>query len=144
MIKEITENDITIFVVYGEITPQVIIDYMKARYSEDKPINKNVIWNIDKGNLKERQREEIQDLTNFLESFDKLKTRSGGCTAYVASNDNTFGLLRMYHAYIESIENLPVTVGVFRTNEEAKKWFSTDCNGIHGLGGGGRKANAVL
>ena len=130
MIKELTENDVTIFVLYGDVQVDLIISFMKARYNEEKPVQKNVIWNIDKGSLKKCKREEIQELITFLESFEKLESRSGGCTAYVASDDNTFGLLRMYHSYIETIENLPVRIGVFKTNEEAKRWFNSDCEAL--------------
>lgn len=122
MIKESIENNATIFVVVGEISPDYVIEYMKERYSRKPEVNKNVIWDLNLAEVKDYSTTNAFKLITFLKDFDSWGSRICGYTAYVAEDDVMFGLLRMYHAYLE-IENIPVNVNVFRTRTEAYQWF---------------------
>ena len=132
MIKELQQNNVTIFVVSGQVAPEDIIEFMNSRYDEDKPISNDVIWNLDDAKMSNRKTEDIHKLAEFLKDFDKWGSRKGGRTAYVASDDLNYGLLKMYASYVQD-EKLEVCVDVFRTNEDAIVWFNDGycLGGVH-------------
>ena len=110
---------LTTHVVTGKLSAEMIINSIKAFYRK-KP-TKNVIWDC-------RDTEPDTLLTySAIEDIVRLtkehaNRRESGKTALVVSTDETFGLGRMYEI-LADISDLPHSVRVFRSMDEATSWI---------------------
>lgn len=113
-----SQNDLTIFMVHGELTADEVIQSVEA-LSARKP-TKFVLWDATDGSVANVPTEEIQRVAQTMMRF--LEKRKEGKTAFVVATDLDYGLGRMYEAFAEN-EGLPYAYGIFKTVKEAKQWL---------------------
>ena len=114
----VPEDDLTIFIVEGDLTGDEIIEY-SYEYYINKP-TKHVLWDARKGSVQRISAEKFREIAQQMEKAT-IK-RKGGKTAFVGVYDADFGMGRVYEAYAE-IQKLPVSYRVFRNIEDAKNWL---------------------
>jgi hypothetical protein len=81
----------------------------------------DMLWDFTNARSHDPTAGGVQDLAMFVVSL-KEKRGAGYRVALVASRDLEYGIARMYQAYAEQI---PATLKVFRSLEEARLWLAS-------------------
>ena len=81
---------------------------------------KNVLWDLTMAELEHLLPKDVQSIGKTPRKF--TEERKGGRTAIVAPSDLAFGLARMYEFTADPAE-VPVTIQVFRSVQEADQWL---------------------
>lgn len=109
---------ISTMVVTGVVTPDELID-AAGKFYADEP-SSFAICDMSQANLRLFSSADVQRMLNF--TVQRAQSRSGGKTAIIASGDLEFGLSRMYQSMAD-IADHPVSIRVFRSEEEALLWL---------------------
>lgn len=112
--KILQDEEITEFIVEGEYTTDDVIETIKNTY---KDITKYVLWNCRSGHISNLDSNEMKRIASVAKKHSVHEK-----TAFVASSDLMFGLLRMYETH-SRIENVPLSMQVFRERSDAIKWL---------------------
>lgn len=112
--KVFPNEEIAEFIVEGQYTGNDVIETIKSSYEN---ITKYVIWNCCAGNISEIDSNEMKRIASVAKQYSVHQK-----TAFVASSDLMFGLFRMYETH-SRIENVPLSMQVFRERSNAIKWF---------------------
>lgn len=115
-------KDLTSFIITGTVTVSEIFDVVMS--FKDEPPAKNILWDFSKaevGNL--FTPDAFQKIASRAKS--NLGLRPGSRTAFIATSDIVFGLIRMYTTYLE-LQEIAHEVEVFRTIEEAYQWLDSE------------------
>jgi hypothetical protein len=113
---------LTCFTATGAITLQDILEILNT--FQDEPPAINILWDFTRAEVGDSfTADDFEKTAIIAKSY--LGIREGGKTAFVASTDIVFGLIRMYTAYLQSQE-IAHQVDVFRTLDNARQWLSGD------------------
>ena len=111
-------KDLTVFKVTGELNFEKVSLVVKTFYGGIP--TKHVLWNFIETTDVQLSSEEVETISNFRNVFEGKS--ASGKTAFVAKEDVHFGLLRIFE--IQSrFHKVPYTIVVFRSIDEAYKWF---------------------
>lgn len=108
------DGGITVFRVFGEADVDEVLETIDHSYDE---IGEGILWDATEGSFANLGTAQIKRIANRVAGL-----RKGGCTAYVASGDVDFGLLRMYEGLSE-IAGAQHDRAVFRSREDAVTWL---------------------
>lgn len=114
-------SQLTIHTVTGEPSHQEIMDVFTSFY--DKHPTKNSLWDIRSASLIRLSNQDIQFFVDY--SLWHGEVRAGGKTAFIVSKDLDYGMLRMVKAFGEYAD-FPFSTKVFRSMDEAIKWFGKE------------------
>ena len=114
------ENDLTIMVVHGQITADMIIAALVGFY--EGAFTSRLIWDYTDADLTEVQNDELRQISSVAVSYAHL--RKEGQTAIVMPETLGFGLGRMYEIICENNES-PIHYNVFKDIEKAREWLSS-------------------
>ena len=99
----------------AEISEKVVEFYKSAP-------TMNILWDFTEADVSGIEADEIKNLADF--AAGRTHSREGGKTAIVSPGDVTFGLSRMFQSFTELTDH-PAEVRIFRTVDEAKRWFES-------------------
>lgn len=115
------EKDILFVPVEGEISltdvDQLLSDFVSS--TELSPKTKT-IWDLRKANMKSLNADFAKKLISYRKKYPE---RFEAKVAFVADNDLSYGLLRLYES-LSSVE-LPQEMMVFRSLPSAEEWIRT-------------------
>ena len=115
------EKDLTIYKVNGELSTEELLrlnnEFLTGQSTE------KIIFNFMNGSLKNISAEVFKQ--EIISSKSRTEKRKEIKVAIIANKDIDFGMGRMYAAYIE-MEDLGVTISVFRTQSETLKWLGLE------------------
>ena len=109
----------TIFNGSGDITFEEVTSAIEAFYEGDHTFH--VLWDLSEARASGITSEQVDQIANLLQRFGGV--RKGVKTAIVTPLNINFGLARMLISLLETKEDLPVGMGVFRAREEAMTWL---------------------
>lgn len=115
------ENDLTLFIVVGELTTGELTNTIREFY--DGSITRNVIWDLERSDLSQINSQDVHQVAAL--SVDYANRRPSGKTAIVGPDDLTFGLARMYELNKNS-SDLPFETQSFRSIDDAYAWILSD------------------
>lgn len=113
-----TEKDLTVVKATGKMEANDFREWIATYYKG--PVTRLLLWNITEADLSKLKAEEIQGGAILTKTLSNA--RREGKSAIVASDDLGYGIGRTLAAFYE-IEDMPFTVRIFRTIEEAMKWL---------------------
>ena len=119
-VKIVSEDDLTIFTVEGDLSADEILEYSSTYYNENP--TKLVLWDATEGTVGNIKAKDFRRISVAMKNH--TKKRSGGKTALVGKFNIDFGLSRMYEAYVD-FEEIPITYHAFHTVDDAMKWLLT-------------------
>jgi hypothetical protein len=112
-------NSLTTFSVDGTLTLKEILDVLKTFKAE--PPAKNILWDFSKANV--GYSFNVTDLQKTaIVAKSNIGLRPNSKTAFVATSDIGFGLIRMYTTFLE-LQEIAHEIQVFRSLEEAYQWL---------------------
>ena len=112
-------EDLTTLTVTGDVTLPEILDVLAA-FQDDPPAN-NILWDFSQSGVGDAfSSDDFQKTASLAKS--KLGLRPGSKTAFVATSDVIFGLIRMYTTYLE-FQEIAHEVKVFRVLDKAREWL---------------------
>ena len=114
------ENDLTIMVVHGQVTADMIIEAL-VEFNQGAFTSK-LIWDYTDADLSEVKNHELHHISSVAVSYSHL--RKGGQTAIVMPETLGFGLGRMYEIISENDEN-PINYNIFKDIKKAREWLSS-------------------
>ena len=112
------ENDLTIMVVHGEVTADMIIAALVDFYQG--AFTSKLIWDYTDADLTQVKNDELRQISSVAVNHAHL--RREGRTAIVVPETLGFGLGRMYEIISENDEN-PINYNVFKDINMARKWM---------------------
>ena len=116
-----TEKNITIYEVNGELSAEELL-ILNNELSTGQPTEK-IIFDFTNGSLKNISTEVFKQ--KIIRSKSRTEKRKEIKAAIIGKKDIDFGMGRMYAAYIE-MEDIGVTISVFRTQSEALQWLDLE------------------
>jgi len=117
-------KELTIFTASGEITLLEIMAVVKSFNTNPPAIN--ILWDFSEAVAVDKfTSEDLQKTASLAKGKLSVRPGGGGKTAFVATADFIFGLVRMYTAYLVLVE-VAHKVQVFRTMAEAYQWLHED------------------
>ncbi len=122
-------NDLTVYIVHGEITADKIIQTVKELYAEDH--SKFIIWNLLSGTLCKISGDELEQIAQIVKLILKEKILNGRKIAIIISENIDYGIVRMYETLAE-IEGIPAEYMICKNMEEAKQWLGIKRKEING------------
>ena len=112
-------RQVTIFTAVGAITFSDVMAALESYYN-DAP-TPNIIWDFRDARPGEViLPRKLKEIASFAQQRPRMRT--GGKTAFVASQDLVFGILKMYEGFAARAE-LAHSVKTFRSMEEALTWL---------------------
>lgn len=114
------ENDLTIMVVHGQVTADMIIEAL-VDFNQGAFTSK-LIWDYTNADLTEVQNDELHHISSVAVSYSHL--RKEGQTAIVMPETLGFGLGRMYEIISENDEN-PINYNIFKDIKKARAWLNS-------------------
>jgi len=115
-------KDLTSFIITGTVTVSEIFDVVMS--FKDDPPAKNILWDFSEAEVGDSfTSDAFQKIASRAKS--NLGLRPGSKTAFVATSDIVFGLIRMYTTYLE-LQEIAHEVEVFRKIEEAYRWLDIE------------------
>jgi hypothetical protein len=117
-------KELTTFTATGQLTLPEILAVVKS-FNTDPPAV-NILWDFSEAVAVDKfTSEDLQKTASIAKGNLSMRPGGGGKTAFVATADFIFGLVRMYTAYLE-LEEIAHKVRVFRTMDEAHQWLHED------------------
>ena len=116
--KTVKELDLTIYSIVGDYTVKTLQDLIDQFYQSQ--YTANLALDFSKAISPDFSRDDIDEILAHAKKYAHL--RSSGKTAFIVSSDINYGIGRMYETIAE-IRKHTVLHNVFRTFEEAIKWF---------------------
>ena len=113
------DQDLTIFTIVGPLSVPEGRAAVEDFHTQQPTTN--LLWDFTEAGMNDFTAADVRSIAMLVESH--ASSRPGGRTAMVAASDFTFGLGRMYEITAET-RDLPLTVAIFRTREEALAWLS--------------------
>jgi len=117
-IKTDHDKKLTIFTVTGKPTFQEAMETFKEFYTGTP--TRNVLWDFRKASLAFISAENAEVLLDFTKHH--VKSRAGGKTAALVSNELDYGISRMIQISTE-LKGIPLKIEVFRSVEEVNQWL---------------------
>jgi len=114
-------KNLTIFTVTGAVTSYDIIKQVEKYYTGK--ITLFTIWDVSKANLSGISDEDLQRVADCGLKYSTA--RRGGKAAFVAPEDFSFGISRVFGT-ISEMRSMPIKIGSFRNFGDAKKWLGID------------------
>jgi hypothetical protein len=112
------ENDLTIMVVHGQVTADLIIAALVDFYQG--AFTSKLIWDYTDADLTQVKNDELRQISSVAVNHAHL--RKEGQTAIVVPETLGFGLGRMYEIISENDEN-PINYNVFKDINTAREWM---------------------
>ena len=120
-IKSDIHPELAVFTVEGALSVYEVIDTLNTYYPN--LVKKHIIWDFTNGDLSDMA---IADFEMIAKVAKKIMTPSKERkTAFVASRDLEYGLMRMYSVFGE-LKLTPTNYSVFKSLAEAKAWIDDD------------------
>lgn len=117
--KEINrELDLTTYSVIGDFKVTTILESLDQFYMSYYTLN--LAWDFSEANTSHITRDDINSIIKHAKTHAHL--RKNGKTAFIVSDDLSFGLGRMYDIVAE-ISDHKIFHNVFRNIEEAIEWL---------------------
>lgn len=116
-------NNLTTFVVYGEISADDVLSALRPIYEDPNLApTLNVLWDYREGAPDPSIRDEdLEKIVSYLSNH--AGKRAGGKTAIVARADLEFDVSKKY-AFFTQLKGLSIDVEVFRSLGEAMMWLN--------------------
>ena len=115
------EKDLTIYKVNGELSNEELLRLNNELFMGQS--TEKIIFDFRNGSLKNIStgvfKQKIKNSKSRAEKRKEIKV------AIIANKDIDFGMGRMYAAYVE-MEDIGVTISVFRTQSEALQWLDLE------------------
>jgi len=112
------QNDLTIHKCSGGITADEFKEAIHSFYNGNPTMN--VVWDFSKASLADTPATVVKQLSMLVQKLGCC--RKNGKSAVIASRDLEYGMARMFQIMTENGE-IPFTIRVFRSFNEAKKWL---------------------
>ncbi|RPH37899.1 MAG: hypothetical protein EHM86_05360 [Desulfobulbaceae bacterium] len=116
--KTIKELDLTIYSIAGDFRIKTLQDLLDQFYQSQ--YTANLALDFSEAKSPDISRDDLDEILAHAKKYAHL--RSSGKTAFIVPSDINFGLARMYETVAE-IRKHTILHNVFRTFEEAIKWF---------------------
>lgn len=108
----------TILTVSGVLTREEIIHAYEDFVQHD--VTPFLLWDFTDADLSNISKEDMEQIITVTKTYAHL--RKNGKTALLVPTDLSFGISRMYEAFIEIREH-PLTINAFRSREKALAWL---------------------
>ena len=120
-IKSDISPELAVFTVEGALTADEVVDTLNKYYPNF--VKKHIIWDFTNGDLSDMT---IDDFEMIAKVAKRTMTPSEERkTAFVATGDLEYGLMRMYSAFGE-LKRTPTNYSVFKNLAKAKAWIDED------------------
>jgi hypothetical protein len=116
-----TEKDLTIYKVNGELSNEELLRLNNELFIGQS--TEKIIFDFRNGSLKNISTGVFKQ--KIISSKSRAEKRKEIKVAIIAKKDIDFGMGRMYAAYVE-MEDIGVTISVFRTQSEALQWLDLE------------------
>ncbi len=116
-----TEKDLTIYKVNGELSNEELLRLNNELLTGQS--TEKIIFDFRNGSLKNISTGVFKQ--KIISSKSRAEKRKEIKVAIIAKKDIDFGMGRMYAAYVE-MEDIGVTISVFRTQSEALQWLGLE------------------
>lgn len=115
------QHDLTVYTVTGASAADEFIKAIEAFFSEAP--TRLVLWDFSRADISRMASDDIRAVADIVR--DKAERRAGGKTALLMPTDISFGLGRMFQAFLGS-DDLPYEFTAFRGMPEARKWLGLE------------------
>ena len=115
------EKDLTIYKVNGELSNEELLRLNNELFMGQS--TEKIIFDFRNGSLKNISPGVFKQ--KIISSKSRTEKRKEIKVAIIANKDIDFGMGRMYAAYVE-MEDIGVTISVFRTQSEALQWLDLE------------------
>jgi len=113
---------LTALTAKGDITLEDIIEVVK-NFKSDPP-EKYILWDFSEAYPADPfDAEDMDRIATLAKSNLNLRSQPDGKTAFVATSDFIFGIIRMYTTYLE-LQQPTHEIQVFRSLEDAHQWLA--------------------
>ena len=113
---------LTTFTATGITTLSDILKIINS--FKDEPPTKDILWDFSEADVGDTF--SISELESTAEIANaELGIREGSKTAFVATTDHVYGLIRMYATHLE-FQKIAHEVQIFRDLKKAHQWLSGD------------------
>lgn len=116
--KTVNERDLTIYSIVGDFKGETLKDLLDQFYQSQ--YTANLVFDFSETKTVDISTDEIEGIIAHAKLYAHL--RRSGKTAYIVSSEVNFGMGRMY-VILAEMNNHPIPQRVFRSLEEAIKWF---------------------
>jgi hypothetical protein len=110
-------HDVTIVHISGKLTCEEAIDTIKNHYHM---VTHHIIWDFTDGDATPITPDQCRRIISTANEYRPFK--EGGKTAYVSTEDGTYGMTRMFSVLAE-LSDIPYPYKAFRDFEEAVEWL---------------------
>jgi len=115
-------KDLTTLTATGNITFEDIIEVVKT--FKDDPPAKNILWDYSEAYpVDPFDATDMDKIAALAKTNLNLREQPDGKTAFAATSDFIFGLVRMYTTYLE-LQGPSHHIQVFRSLDEAHEWLA--------------------
>ena len=115
------EKDLIIYNVNGELSNEELLRLNNELFMGQS--TEKIIFDFRNGSLKNISTGVFKQ--KIISSKSRTEKRKEIKVAIIAKKDIDFGMGRMYAAYVE-MEDIGVTISVFRTQSEALQWLDLE------------------
>ena len=116
-----TEKDLTNYKVNGELSNEELLRLNNELLTGQS--TEKIIFDFRNGSLKNISTGVFKQ--KIISSKSRAEKRKEIKVAIIAKKDIDFGMGRMYAAYVE-MEDIGVTISVFRTQSESLQWLGLE------------------
>ena len=121
--KQDPEKNLTVLTGTGELSFEEVSEAIAGFYEGSPTLH--VLWDLREARASHITSEQVNQIASSLSVL--RNTREGGKTALVTPIDATYGMVRMFQLFLESLGQSDIQMRAFRDMDEALQWMKERC-----------------